>query len=236
MRPPIFARGFSARGWWASLSCRRARWPVVARPLSLSDSRGSAPRGSARGPSGGNATKANEHRVSTTVVETASRRITRLLPAPPCRTHLLSHNGILQQYQMREFREGAERIQIRQLSHAVCGQDQRAQVRYRLAQRRLYRRDAVSREKECLQARREREVGQCADVVVCEVDRVLILRRAVYSAYYDTRTCDLQPRVSPRITRYTRKQDRMSWNSPSPLPDSQSQEFYALYQKERFAN
>lgn len=90
-------------------------------------------------------------------------------------THLAPRHRVLQQHQVGEFREAAQRLQIRQLADLVLGEDEGVQVRYRPGQRRLHARDAVARQQERLQARAEREVGEVGDVVVREVDAVLVL-------------------------------------------------------------
>ena len=78
---------------------------------------------------------------------------------------------------MGELREGAQRIQIRQLGEVVRRQDQGGEVGDRLGQRGLDACDAVAGEQEGTQARREREVGELHNVVVGEVDGILVLFR-----------------------------------------------------------
>ena len=76
---------------------------------------------------------------------------------------------------MRQFGKQAQDVQIRQLGEVVLREDQRGQVRYRGCERGLDAVDAVAGQEEGVQARREGEVGEGADVVVGEVDCVLVL-------------------------------------------------------------
>ena len=101
---------------------------------------------------------------------------------------------------MRQLRERAQRIQIRQLGEVVRRQDQGGEVRDRLGQRGLDARDAVAGEQEGAQARREREVGELRDVVVGEVDGILVLFRVAHGAAMSAiAACSLLLRPRPDL-------------------------------------
>lgn len=89
--------------------------------------------------------------------------------------HLLLAHRVLQEDEVREVLEAAERVQVGQLLHAVAREHERAEVGYALTQRGLDRGDAVPGREEGAQARREGEVGEGGYVVVGEVDRVVRL-------------------------------------------------------------
>ena len=78
---------------------------------------------------------------------------------------------------MRKLGEVAQRIQIRELGEIVLRQDQAEEVGERVREGGLDACDAVAREEERVEPRRQGEVGQRRDIVVGEVDRILVLVR-----------------------------------------------------------
>lgn len=99
-------------------------------------------------------------------------------------THLLRRDRVLHEHQVRQLRERAQRVQVRQLRHLVLGQNERGQVGDRAREGRRDAGDAVAGQQQRLQPRAEGEVGDGGDVIVGEVDGVLVLVRQ-------------RPRVSP---------------------------------------
>ena len=88
-------------------------------------------------------------------------------------THLLLGDRIVHQHEVRQQRKASQHVEVGQLGQLVGGQHQVAQVGDRARQRGLYARDAVARQQQRRDARRQREVAEEGDVVVGEVDRVV---------------------------------------------------------------
>ena len=80
---------------------------------------------------------------------------------------------------MREPHKSLQPIQLCQLRDIILREHQRREVRQALAQARLDRMNSISRQQQRPQPVREREVAKSRDIVVCEIDRfVLVLRDA----------------------------------------------------------
>jgi len=71
---------------------------------------------------------------------------------------------------MCQLCKATQRIQIRQLAHLVLGQDQCRQTWYLLVKGWLEGSDAIARQEKGVEAWEVREVCECGDVVVGEVD------------------------------------------------------------------
>jgi len=91
-------------------------------------------------------------------------------------THLLLRDGVVGEDQVRQTGELGQHVEVRQLGNIVGRQHQVLQVGDGLGQAHLDAGDAVSRQQQRLDARRQREVAQHLDVVVCEVDGIVGLR------------------------------------------------------------
>ena len=79
---------------------------------------------------------------------------------------------------MSQFFEIPQYVQIGQFGKVVGGQHQNLEVGNCVGKGGLDAVDSVAGEEEGLQSRGEREVGQRADIIICEVD--CILRLYVY--------------------------------------------------------
>lgn len=71
--------------------------------------------------------------------------------------------------------EFAQNIQVRQLGEIVRRQHQVRQVGNRVGKSRLDGSDAVARQEQCADTRREREIAEDLDVVIREVEGILWL-------------------------------------------------------------
>ena len=91
------------------------------------------------------------------------------------KTHLLPRHGVLNQHKVCQAGQVAKGVQIRQLAHVIRCQDQRTQVRNGGRYRRLDLLDSVTREEEGAETRKEGEVSEGGDIVICEVDGILVL-------------------------------------------------------------
>lgn len=89
--------------------------------------------------------------------------------------YLSPRDRVLQQRQMRQFRQQPQRLQVGEFGETVGREHEGGEIGRRGRERGLDAVDAVAREQEGVQARGEREVGQDGDVVVGEVDGVLVL-------------------------------------------------------------
>lgn len=90
-------------------------------------------------------------------------------------THLLLRDGVVYQHQVRQPRELAQHVQVRQLGQAIRGEHQVCQVGDGVRQGGLDGRDAVARQQERMYPRRQREVAEDLDVIVGKVYGVLWL-------------------------------------------------------------
>lgn len=84
-----------------------------------------------------------------------------------------------------------ETLKIAQLLDPIGREDQRRQIRYLFSDALIHVLYPISGEEQGIEARREGEIGQGGDVVVCEVDCVLgtrdaqVLNRGDFMAYFN---------------------------------------------------
>lgn len=93
-------------------------------------------------------------------------------------THLLLRNRVLGQYEVRQPRELAQHLQIRQLGQAVRREHQVRQVGDRSRERRLDARDTVPRQQKGRYPGRQGEVPQGLNIVIGKVDGIVRLPQA----------------------------------------------------------
>ena len=110
--------------------------------------------------------------------------------------YLSPRNRVLQQRQMRQFREMPQGIEIGEFGEVVGREDEGGEIGYRSREGGLDTIDSVAREEEGAQAGRKREVGEDGDVVIGEVDGILILQDC-HSSVHVHRVCMLSGRKTP---------------------------------------
>lgn len=152
----------------------------------------------------------------------------RTPPYDPVPVVLPLRDRVVRQHQVRQPLEAGQRVQVRQLRQVVSREHQLLQVRDSVGQRRLYARHAVTRQQQRRDSRRQREVAQHLDVVVCEVDGVVGLFSSRVSKT-DSPSCRDAASVDRKHTRPLGRKEEKRKNSRQQHPNSRSPGFDVLH-------